>query len=447
MQGIQTLGNIPDIGAKLASMGRYDDDQIAHVAEGEVIVPAPILKYYPEIKQQVFSAIENEGLDPNEFIVGGDMVARNPYTGIQEFGFFSKVFKSVKKIVKKAAPLILAVALPGIGTAMAGMSGIAGSIGGFLSGLGTVGTGALAGGLGGLIQGRNLKDSLKMAGIGALAAGAFQGISNAAAGRPLTQNMFGAPQAAGAGAQTAGAVKNAAADYSASAVGSGGEFGGLNPSGGQIPGAAVGGGGTTIPSYVEAAPAGAGSFGFAGGSGGEFGGLSSSGGQPGIFTNLADKGIFQATTDALGQAGSNWMQNFSNAPLSTLGQTAVYASILSPLLDPSALDPEIQNEAGVQLTDQDIAWLTGKSGVAASPPSESAVKFAEFYKNRQAQVGMARGGHISGPGTGKSDSIPARLSDGEFVMTAAAVRGAGNGDRQKGAAKMYEMMSQFERMA
>jgi len=39
MQGIQTLGNIPDIGAKLASMGRYDDDQIAHVAEGEVIVP------------------------------------------------------------------------------------------------------------------------------------------------------------------------------------------------------------------------------------------------------------------------------------------------------------------------------------------------------------------------------------------------------------------------
>lgn len=204
MQGIQTLGNIPDIGAKLASMGRYDDDQIAHVAEGEVIVPAPILKYYPEIKQQVFSAIENEGLDPNEFIVGGDMVARNPYTGIQEFGFFSKVFKSVKKIVKKAAPLILAVALPGIGTAMAGMTGIAGSIGSFLTGLGTVGTGALAGGLGGLIQGRNLKDSLKMAGIGALASGAFQGISNAAAGRPLTQNMFGATQAAGAGSQTAG---------------------------------------------------------------------------------------------------------------------------------------------------------------------------------------------------------------------------------------------------
>lgn len=33
----------------------------------------------------------------------------------------------------------------------------------------------------------------------------------------------------------------------------------------------------------------------------------------------------------------------------------------------------------------------------------------------------AAGGYISGPGTGTSDSIPARLSNGEYVMTAAAV--------------------------
>jgi hypothetical protein len=57
------------------------------------------------------------------------------------------------------------------------------------------------------------------------------------------------------------------------------------------------------------------------------------------------------------------------------------------------------------------------------------------------------GGHISGPGHGTSDSIPARLSDGEFVMTAKAVRGAGKGDRMKGARKMYELMNKFERMA
>jgi hypothetical protein len=59
----------------------------------------------------------------------------------------------------------------------------------------------------------------------------------------------------------------------------------------------------------------------------------------------------------------------------------------------------------------------------------------------------AAGGAIDGPGTGTSDSIPARLSDGEFVMTAKAVRGAGGGDRAKGAKKMYGIMHKFERMA
>ena len=78
---------------------------------------------------------------------------------------------------------------------------------------------------------------------------------------------------------------------------------------------------------------------------------------------------------------------------------------------------------------------------------------------RGTPVMKAQGGYIEGPGTGTSDSIPAAiyqnggrvqeaaLSDGEFVMTEAAVRGAGNGDRDAGAAKMYQMMDQFERMA
>ena len=59
----------------------------------------------------------------------------------------------------------------------------------------------------------------------------------------------------------------------------------------------------------------------------------------------------------------------------------------------------------------------------------------------------ASGGEVTGPGTGISDSVPARLSDGEFVVTAKAVRGAGGGDRDVGAARMYDMMSQLERVA
>jgi len=74
-----------------------------------------------------------------------------------------------------------------------------------------------------------------------------------------------------------------------------------------------------------------------------------------------------------------------------------------------------------------------------------------FEDNRKRQneedIELAGGGEVEGPGTGTSDSVPARLSDGEFVVTAKAVRGAGGGDRDVGAARMYDMMSQLERVA
>jgi len=58
-----------------------------------------------------------------------------------------------------------------------------------------------------------------------------------------------------------------------------------------------------------------------------------------------------------------------------------------------------------------------------------------------------RTGQISGPGTPTSDSIPAMLSDGEFVFTEKAVRGLGGGDRREGAKKMYALMHNLERNA
>ena len=55
-----------------------------------------------------------------------------------------------------------------------------------------------------------------------------------------------------------------------------------------------------------------------------------------------------------------------------------------------------------------------------------------------------KNGHISGPGTGTSDDIPAMLSDGEFVFTAKAVRNMGDGSRRKGAKRMYALMKKLE---
>jgi hypothetical protein len=71
------------------------------------------------------------------------------------------------------------------------------------------------------------------------------------------------------------------------------------------------------------------------------------------------------------------------------------------------------------------------------------------------------GGESEGPGTGTSDDIPAMLSDGEFVMTAAATKGAGGfsvnktksgieliaggkPNRKKGVSNLSNMMKVFE---
>jgi hypothetical protein len=87
-------------------------------------------------------------------------------------------------------------------------------------------------------------------------------------------------------------------------------------------------------------------------------------------------------------------------------------------------------------------------GIMSAMPSSNST-----MRNAGGIASLARGGYprrtgqISGPGTGTSDSIPAMLSDGEFVMTAKAVRGAGKGNRLAGAKKMYALMHQLERNA
>ena len=44
----------------------------------------------------------------------------------------------------------------------------------------------------------------------------------------------------------------------------------------------------------------------------------------------------------------------------------------------------------------------------------------------------------------KADDIPAMLSNNEFVFTADAVRGLGNGDVERGAEKLYSIMKTLE---
>jgi hypothetical protein len=92
-----------------------------------------------------------------------------------------------------------------------------------------------------------------------------------------------------------------------------------------------------------------------------------------------------------------------------------------------------------------------------NPYLESGTAEADFYKDinpfYRNIYGMNKGGvmdfpkkdgMINGPGNGQSDDIPAMLSDGEFVFTKQAVMAAGNGNREQGTKKMYEMMNSLE---
>jgi len=54
------------------------------------------------------------------------------------------------------------------------------------------------------------------------------------------------------------------------------------------------------------------------------------------------------------------------------------------------------------------------------------------------------GGFVPIGGKEKADDVPARLSKNEFVFTADAVRGAGDGDIDKGAEVMYNVMKNLE---
>ena len=94
-------------------------------------------------------------------------------------------------------------------------------------------------------------------------------------------------------------------------------------------------------------------------------------------------------------------------------------------------------------------WLSGLNAVATALPKIDAVTtgLGKFLG--------AEGGFVSGPGTETSDSIPARLSDGEFVIKASAVRGIGKSmgakgkeeQRKKGVDFLYKVQDKMGKKA
>jgi hypothetical protein len=107
-----------------------------------------------------------------------------------------------------------------------------------------------------------------------------------------------------------------------------------------------------------------------------------------------------------------------------------------------AFDPAEVNQVDA------FGGLTGGGLLAQNPgmysPGVPSRGYAQGGGISNLEAFPRRNGGISGPGTPTSDDIPAMLSDGEFVMTEAAVRGMGNGNRQRGIQNMYQVMDNLE---
>jgi hypothetical protein len=421
----------------LATLGRYGDNYMVHASDGETVVPGEILAANPRLKEDLFRQMRMMGVqDPNRYVVGNGLNSINPVTGQPEFFF--------KKLLSFALPIIGNMILPGMGGPIASAAATKLTGGStkeaLMAGLGAVGTQALLGGLGGM---------------GKTGPGFMKG-AQASLGQ-----MFRSPSAAWQQ----------------------GIFGGGNL--GSIYGSTIGKG---IPSVAGTASTQTPIFAEHPLSDANIG-LSRApintrviggGADPRVWTgeyapNPLDDLSGHASTRGTILDEGNWFSNLSNwGKAGVVGGGVLGLGALTGAFDTKKEAEEGQagrsareraydeltelphtlrfNEDG---TPTDIAQtLMAQAGIGPSftagqlgPAAGITPEQAEEYLRQTYGIVAARGGAINGPGTGTSDDIPARLSDGEFVMTADAVMGAGNGNRQRGAAKMYDMMHQFERVA
>ena len=503
--GINSMGEIAN---RMAQMGRGGDNFVVHASEREMMVPREVVENNPDLRRQIMESIAAEGGDPQAYIVGNDANSINPMTGQREFFLkklvrgIKKVFKKIAPIVLPIAlaftPLgaIYGAALgSGIGTLVQGGSvkdafraaAISGLTAGVFKGVtgseGSFGANVKAG----------LSDPLgrlgqTASGLGStVTGGGFTGSGNLftpyAAPVPAAAPAVAQGGTGGANVVDKNAIKNTLKQVVADAQPSlldrtkdlffpetsvtvGGETL-INPSvtdvlraGGIDPLGATAAQQTAAASMIKDAA-------------------------PGLFRTYAPLALAGTAIAAAGGA-------FTPPPQQDLTQLG-YQPPTQEELDavsvfPNGVPDPVQYVPSdlliappVQYRPEDLLQQASfapapNSYQIAPPPPFPPIQFAgmnsqDFMQQGQIQGGQnfgfdrfgnpiqsvytaaeggaingfpRRSGFISGPGTETSDSIPAMLSDGEFVMTAQAVRGLGGGSREKGVRKMYDMMRMFE---
>jgi hypothetical protein len=85
---------------ELAQAGRGEDTHLAHLRAGEVVIPPEAFED-EEFEGLIEKKFRELDIDPERMVVGVGIASLNPITGLEEFGFFKKLARGVKKVVKK----------------------------------------------------------------------------------------------------------------------------------------------------------------------------------------------------------------------------------------------------------------------------------------------------------------------------------------------------------
>jgi hypothetical protein len=375
--GIFSIKEAADI---VSSYGREGDTYIVHAAEGETVVPMEVLDANPRMKQMLFKQMREMGLEPERYIVGNELNSINPETGQPEF-FLGKIFDGLKDVVKKVAPIALAIAAPYLLPAMP--LALSSGIGSFA---------------GNLISGASPEDALKSA----LLTGATAGAGSYLGGK----GFFGTGQQAQQGIE---ALKSQGVEGATKEVGK--NIVETTKSAGKGVADLLGPNRPSIMPDAKIAQA------------------------REVIKNTGIAESSPAAQQLLLDAAKQptMLEKFGPIAGTTLG----VAGVADALTAPEEEDIEFKDPRQLYLANLGRYGL-GDNFFGTNP----------FYQDPGFQpVRVNEGGEIIGPGTPTSDSIPAMLSDGEFVFNAKSVRGAGKGDRKAGAKRMYNMMKEFEKSA
>ena len=464
------IGDVQSAVDLVRSFGRETDQVLAHLSPDEMVVPNEILESNPQIKELIFAEMRMMGIEePERYVAGSGLNSINPDTGLPEF-FLKKVFKGLKgvvksvgKVFKKVAPVILPIAFT-------------------MMGLGPVYAGALGSGLGTLVQGGDLKDAFKSALIGGAVGGISSGVSSKLSGGTFMGGVKGAvadpsgrfsqalsnvksgtpfagytPPSGAAASQSAATTQSASASSPSSttqaATASMPSDTLLLDSSGNL---------VTDPSAVTQPTLYDQTIGKATDVYNQY--LSPSRGMPSqeellskagqIKTAAASEGITISGDKALEMAAKEMNPGIISqyAPLAAVGTGVMAAAGGFDTPDVEPYDAFEGQTRYFDMTPEERAQYQVGTTRVTRPTYNYMVQspyvtYAAGGGAMTRQNFPRRNGFVAGPGTETSDDIPAMLSDGEFVLTAKAVRGAGNGDRQRGVANLYDMMRSFERMA